>query len=153
MENRSETEDLYYGNVGMNLYPERNVSLPPAPQRITADNSLGLCQKHCTELILMKWLFVSTKLNTTLWAKIFLIVQRQGSQFPLIFNTQAIICFHFLIALISHFVGKLALSQILKNPSMITNNSEVKADDLFPCPKKYYMADECCFLWWFLLFF
>lgn len=121
MENRSETEDLYYGNVETNLYPERNVSFPPAPQRITADNLLGLCQTHFTELILMKWLFVSTKLNTTLWAKIFLIVQRQGSQFPLIFNIQAIIRFHFLIALISHFVGKLALSQILKDPSMITN--------------------------------
>lgn len=69
----------------------------------------------------MKWHFVSTKLNTTLWAKIFLIVQRQGSQFPLIFNIQAIISFHFLIALISHFVGKLAFSQTLKDPSVIAN--------------------------------
>lgn len=46
MENRSETEDLYYGNVEMNLYPERNISFPPAPLRITADNLLGLCQKN-----------------------------------------------------------------------------------------------------------
>lgn len=56
-----------------------------------------------------------------LLAKIFVITQRRGSQFPLIFNIQAIICFHFLIALISHFVGKLALSRILKDPSMMTN--------------------------------
>lgn len=120
-ENRSEAEDIYYGNVEMNLYPERNFSFPPAPQRTTADNASGLCQMHCTELILMKWLSVSSKLNTMLLAKIFVITQRRGSQFPLIFNIQAIICFHFLIALISHFVGKLALSRILKDPSMMTN--------------------------------
>lgn len=73
---------MYYGNVEMNLYPERNFSFPPTPQRITADNLLGRCQKLCAELILMKWLSVSSKLNTMLLAKIFVITQRRGSQFP-----------------------------------------------------------------------
>lgn len=121
MENRSETEDVYYGNVKMNLCPERNSFFSPAPQRIIADNSSGLCQVYCTELILMEWLSVSSKLNIVLLAKIFVITQRQGSQFPFIFNIQAINCFHFLIALISHFVGILALSRILKDPSIMTN--------------------------------
>lgn len=84
MKYKLETVDVYYGNVEW-ISILRGI-FPSAPQRITADNFLDLSQKCCTELILMKWLSISSKLNTTLLAKIIVITQRWGSQFPFDFQ-------------------------------------------------------------------